>query len=76
MTGQLPAARFCLTNSGTGILPVCKSENDGLEARPTKIQGHSLDRSDRTQPPSAPDRGDDEKGDAGDALHTPSHPTH
>ncbi len=36
MTGQLPAARFCLTNSGTGILPVCKSENDGLEARPTK----------------------------------------
>ena len=22
--------------SGTGILPVCTSENDGLEARPTK----------------------------------------
>ncbi len=36
MTGQLPAARFCLTNSGTGILPVRSGETDGLEARPTK----------------------------------------
>ena len=42
------APRFCLTNSGTGILPVCKSEDDGLEARPTKNEEHSLDPSDRT----------------------------
>ena len=40
--------RLCPMNSGTGILPVCKSENDGLEARPTKNEGHSFDSSDRT----------------------------
>ena len=34
--------------SGTGILPVCKSENDGLEARPTKIERHYFDPSGRT----------------------------
>ncbi len=34
--------------SGTGILPVCTSENDGLEARPTKNEGQSFDPSDRT----------------------------
>ena len=36
MTGRLRAARFCLTTSATGILPVWNSEADGLEARPTK----------------------------------------
>ena len=35
-------------SSGTGILPVCKSEDDGLEARPTKNEEHSFDPSDRT----------------------------
>ncbi len=41
-------ARICLMNSGTGILPVCKSEDDALEARPTKNEVHSLDPSDRS----------------------------
>ena len=54
---MLHQARLCLTNSGTGIsprrvaygdLPVCKSEDDGLEARPTKNEEHSFDPSDRT----------------------------
>ncbi len=31
-----------------GDLPVCKTEDDGLEARPTKNEEHSLDRSDKT----------------------------
>ncbi len=56
-SGYQHSVRFCLTNSGTGIsprrvaygdLPVCKSEDDGLEARPTKSEEHSFDPSDRT----------------------------